>query len=533
MKLASKKNSFLRRFILKINAPPAGNENFHPLLLVGTSLLLLLIISILPCEFHWRFLHLKKIDLLRSLRPTPLNQDNASAASTLPPPGHPMEPYGEDNLSRLQEAWLGPGLGPPPRGIHPPLRALLSAARPGKAPSFPWLSSRLWHPANSSALTFSPLGQPIEEYGENNLSHLWEALRALGKEGKKVRIAYYGDSLIEGDMVTQELRENLQKIFGGSGTGYLPITSTVAAFRISVKHTFSSGWHEFSFLTKVPKDHPLGIAGLLFESDPSSPWVQYKVPGYRKDHAPIYTLRIYYSHARSPATLKYAFDGGAEQREELHLGTDINQAILISPLPAREVKVTFESASPLFIYGASWESEEGVILDNFSLRGNSGLPLSGIPCGTLKEFNRLMDFKLIILHYGLNVISPEDTDYSWYEKRMEKVIAYLKNCFPEASFLLISVPDRSYKADEGFATIPAIPFLVECQKRIAKKTEIAFWNLYQAMGGTNSMIGWVKHTPPWAALDYTHLSHYGSRKMADMLAGAIMAKFRENETQIQ
>ena len=60
------------------------------------------------------------------------------------------------------------------------------------------------------------------------------------KQGK-VRIAYFGDSMIEGDLMTQTLRQLLQTYFGGVGVGYVPITSIVSGFRQTVRAEYSGG----------------------------------------------------------------------------------------------------------------------------------------------------------------------------------------------------------------------------------------------------------------------------------------------------
>ena len=54
-------------------------------------------------------------------------------------------------------------------------------------------------------------------------------------------------------------------------------------------------------------------------------------------------------------------------------------------------------------YGLAMDGKQGIILDNFSLRGSSGLSLRGIPQQMLKQFNRQRPYDLIILEYGLNV----------------------------------------------------------------------------------------------------------------------------------
>jgi len=69
-----------------------------------------------------------------------------------------------------------------------------------------------------------------------------EKLIALS-EGKKVkiRIAWFGDSQIEGDFITQDIREQLQNYFGAQkGVGYVPISSVSSDFRRTAK-VFTSG----------------------------------------------------------------------------------------------------------------------------------------------------------------------------------------------------------------------------------------------------------------------------------------------------
>jgi hypothetical protein len=46
---------------------------------------------------------------------------------------------------------------------------------------------------------------------EGALDKFFEALEETEQTGKKVRIAYFGDSVIEGDLITQDLRKSLQK----------------------------------------------------------------------------------------------------------------------------------------------------------------------------------------------------------------------------------------------------------------------------------------------------------------------------------
>lgn len=94
-----------------------------------------------------------------------------------------------------------------------------------------------------------------------------EKLNRLKKgENVKIRIAYFGDSMIEGDLLTQTLRKLLQQEYGGYGVGYLPISSNVAGFRQTAT-TSASGWNDTSFKTKGATN--MYLSGHYFTGDGS------------------------------------------------------------------------------------------------------------------------------------------------------------------------------------------------------------------------------------------------------------------------
>ena len=62
----------------------------------------------------------------------------------------------------------------------------------------------------------------------------------------------------------------------------------------------------------------------------------------------------------------------------------------------------------------------------------------------------------------------------------------------------------------------------DAQREIAQRCEIAFWDMFSAMGGENSMVKFVNSTPPLAAKDYTHLTFRGGKKIARHLVETIL-----------
>lgn len=75
---------------------------------------------------------------------------------------------------------------------------------------------------------------------------------------------------------------------------------------------------------------------------------------------------------------------------------------------------------------------------------------------------------------------------------MLSVIEHLKTAFPETSILLVSVGDREYKNENGdLRTMPGVKNLIRYQQSIAADSHIAFWNMYEAMGGQGSIVDMI------------------------------------------
>ena len=115
-----------------------------------------------------------------------------------------------------------------------------------------------------------------------------------------------------------------------------------------------------------------------------------------------------------------------------------------------------------------------------SLRGSSGLSLRSVPVWMMREFNEQRPYDLIILQYGLNVATERGRNYDKYIAGMQTTVQHLKEAFPQAAILIVSVGDRDYKTEEGeLRTMPGIKNLVRYQQNLAADEAVAFWNMFE------------------------------------------------------
>lgn len=361
----------------------------------------------------------------------------------------------------------------------------------------------------------------IEDYSDSTMRGMrsfYEALREV--EERPVRIAYFGDSFIEADILTADLREMLQTRFGGCGVGFVPVTSTTNGFRPTVRHSFS-GWSSHSVTDTVYFDHSKqGVSGHYFIPHTGA---TVELRGQRKYASRLDTCRqatlffLNRGEARisvqvnKEAPESYAFESSA-RLQQLKVDGRIGR-----------VKWTVEHADSTLFYGMTMDGQTGIQLDNFSLRGTSGLHLRSVPRQMMEAFNRLRPYDLIILQYGLNAATPKGRNYDKYMAGMRTSLQHVKAAFPQASILVVSVGDRDYRTETGdLRTMSGIKNMVRYQQNLAAEERVAFWNLWEAMGGEGSMATLVHATPALANHDYTHINFKGGRHLAALLYDALL-----------
>ncbi|MEW6508142.1 MAG: hypothetical protein AB1432_10400 [Bacteroidota bacterium] len=366
---------------------------------------------------------------------------------------------------------------------------------------------------------FVPLSGNTEQ-----MEKFFESLK--NSKNKMIKIAHYGDSLIQGDVISDYLREKFQERFGGKGAGLMQIVSVDIKMRQTTRHSYSDDWNYAAIITRNPERLPFGISGSVAVPKPNS-WVKYESTNYLSSTSSFSIIKFYYSHADNSSSLQYTINSKSKTTVQLKPGSNIQELRIELKEPATSIELKFLTGKPPYCYGVSLESGNGVYLDNFPMPGNTGVSLSDIPKSVIKDFNQLINYNLVILTYGANVNSPNKGIFNLYENKMVSIIDEFKSLFPNASFLFVGVGDKTMKKGNRFITNPDVKILLETQKKIIARTGITFWNLWESMGGENSMDSWVNSAPPLALKDYSHFTHLGGQRVAQLLFDSIIELYQK------
>ena len=354
----------------------------------------------------------------------------------------------------------------------------------------------------------------IEDYSpQQNALHRF--YNALEKNDRQVRIAYFGDSFIEGDLLSGALRSLFQKQYGGNGVGYVPINCITAGFRITAT-TYASGWSEHCITDSIFSRSKQGIAGYYFVPYANATATFVSKDLYGKTVDTCNTAAFYFI---TDGDLKFTTTINKKIKEQHTVkGSSKIQKISVDG-QIGHVRITIDNPGKnTRFFGATLDSDNnGVAVDNFSLRGISGESLKTIPAKTLYDFDSLRNYDLIILQYGLNVATKTGKEYSYYKKAMINTINYLRENLPTSNFLLVSVGDRATKTNGEMVTMTGVKNLMVAQQSIAQECGIAFLNLIDIMALDGGMAGYVKAKPSKANLDYTHINQRGGELIAQHL----------------
>ncbi len=381
---------------------------------------------------------------------------------------------------------------------------------------------------------------------EKALTSLVRFFNSLDKAKKeKVRIIHYGDSQIESDRITSYLRNELQKKFGGNGVGLFPIISVSKKWTLN--NEYSSNWiryagfgrknplitnNEFGALMSFTRFVPIEESINSSDKKEVEAWVKIKKSklGYRRIKS-FSELNIYLKNNLENVNYQIIVGIDTLKTGIVQAGTPFQKIQLNFSHTPEEILVSFKGKDSPEILGMSLEGHKGVVMDNIPLRGSSGTLFTKQDATLLKKMYTSLSPKLIILEFGGNTIpytksKRQASDYgNWFKQQ----IKFIKRLNPDVPILVIGPSDMSYKNKTEFETYPYLEAVRDALKEATLSSDCLFWDMYESMGGKNSMPSWVNAEPALANADYIHFSSKGSVKIAELFYEELMKLYEANK----
>lgn len=377
------------------------------------------------------------------------------------------------------------------------------------------------------------------------LDHFFEAL-LHEQDTAVIRIAHYGDSQLEGDRMSWVIRDKFHEKFGGSGIGYVPLKDLAP---VSYTRNSSGNWSKYTVFHDRYNSSFYGLSGCVFRF--SKYTVNQTVSDSLSDDIPADTQQVvkgqayYNAYVSMKIPYKYSFSkisvlyGNAPDPCLINITSNDGNTVLSQTMKSTKsvrfsgfypessvlsFKIEFSSDISPDFYGLYLDGSSGVQVDNYSIRGHSGDGLMLINDEHLVEMIRLTNTRLIIFQYGANVVPCIHS-----EKACESIGALYYNLFmkfrkamPDISILVIGAGDMARGGEGGYSSYKWLPMINEMQKQAALKAGCAYWDLFNMMGGSNSILVWADKK---MAVTNGHFSAKGQEVVANEIVEALMIEY--------
>ncbi|MDR1763831.1 MAG: GDSL-type esterase/lipase family protein [Dysgonamonadaceae bacterium] len=340
-----------------------------------------------------------------------------------------------------------------------------------------------------------------------------------------IHILHYGDSQIESDRITGLLRQKLQERFGGSGPGLLPLVQPIPSLTMGQSATENIARYIISGnLINRANHNRYGIMGQVAAVDGSS----YVTIGSRRNKENYDSVRTFSKIRLFVGRSSEGFEAELKTSNNSYLrkieGETSRMRTLTWNLPAPISKFSIRFGGRAELTAIALDGNRGIAVDNIPLRGSSGTFFTSIDPSSIAPAMRELNVKLILMEFGGNTVPSikKQKNLDDYKSGMMRQIAFLQKIHPQAKIILIGPADMSTRVNGRLQSYPFLKETIQILKEAALESGVAFWNMYEVMGGENSMVDWVKEKPALAASDYIHFTPKGANRIAELFYESLM-----------
>jgi lysophospholipase L1-like esterase len=369
-----------------------------------------------------------------------------------------------------------------------------------------------------------PQISPVFVDDTNNLDGFYAALWGLeqakqeqanqeqGKANAVVTILHYGDSPTTADMITGEVRAQLQNRFGDAGRGYTLIAKPWAWYGHRGVEISDHGW-KIRTGVGLMREGIYGLGGAAFEGQPGA-WSKFRLTESGQSAVEV-------EYLAKPGGGAFAVEADDEQILEQTTASETLAAASVHvalPIGTKTVSIRPTSGS-VTLFGVDFRrGTTGLLYDSLGLNGATTSVIARVlqPVLWKQELDRAAP-ALVIVNYGSNESSFGAYVHKGYANELRLAIQRMRDHAPGASILIMSPMDRGERSGlDDIKTMDTIPEIVAIQRQVAAETHVAFFDTFNAMGGDGTMARWYAASPRLVTADLLHPTPQGATIVAGL-----------------
>ena len=363
----------------------------------------------------------------------------------------------------------------------------------------------------------------LKIYGNKVWNKFFRKLDGQYENGNEnLNIYHFGGSHIQADIWSNNLRENFQHSlpFNNAGRGFFfPFRLIKSNGSPIVLSSHSGKWEGYRNSVNYHQG-PFGLLGARAELLDTSSVINIWFKNPRNQFDSFQEIDLFFEDSSDNYDITLIVDSTiliCSEKLEGHIKYQLSSAI--DSLSFSIVKKdNIESKFSLFGFCFN-NNKHGISYHSIGVNGAS-VP-SYLRCVNLEKQLNLMPPDLVIFSIGINDAYENNFSKESFIKSYDTLIQRIYSVNPEAAILFTTNNDsyyqRKYPNERVYEAKEAMVYLAERKK-------LAIWDMFEIMGGFNSIQKW--HSDGLAKKDLLHLNYKGYNLIGDLLFEAIMDGYK-------
>ncbi len=358
--------------------------------------------------------------------------------------------------------------------------------------------------------------------GRANFTIFYQKLNKLIEEGNsQLNIVQYGGSHIQADIFSGECRTRFQSFEGGLNAG----RGFVYPYRLAHTNTpfgyyfrYKGNWKTCRNVERK-KSCSLGMAGISsITKDSLSSLTLLIEPDNDLDYS-FNRIRIYHSIDTMSYAIRIDSQMVDSQKTVVNLGytefylNHLVDSLTIDFYKANDKQKYFQ----LFGFDIT-NGDPGIVYHNLGINGAA--TTSFLRCNRMQEELKSIHPDLVIFGIGINDAYGRNFSQASFEHNYDSLVGRVLAVNPEAAIIFATNND-SY-IHHRFLNRNGLK-VEESMYRLAKKYHAAVWDMFEIMGGLNSIVVWQKDY--LARRDRVHFTRTGYILLGNLLFDAIIKDY--------
>ena len=365
-----------------------------------------------------------------------------------------------------------------------------------------------------------------EIVNEKVLNNFFEKLYLQRTEkNQRISILQIGDSHIQADYLSAQVRTNFQNDFGNAGRG-LVVPLHVAGSNEPFNYKITSNVKCYGKRCVYVNDSlDYGIGGFAVKTSDDTAQFRIRTFDYASQNYAFNKMTLFYQQDSSYSfSLQDSLGNilGSVKKDSLQLR---NVSVVQLPANTNEVYLkanrSDSSESYAILYGMNLENDStGVLYHAIGVNGAEAFQY--VRAKYFAEQTQVLKPEVIIISLGTNEAQRRPFNNELTEARLDSLVKQLHFYNPKAPVVLTTPPD-SYYGRKHYN--PAVASYHEIVVNYAKQNNLAVWDLFSATGGYKSCYQWKKYK--LMRKDGVHFSRAGYELQGNLFYEAITKAYNE------